>query len=444
MTLVLLVHTLLDTLLDPARSWSGALENTGHLAAAALPGALVAAGSWSLAGKLRLLPLAATGGFLAYVALVPVHGASAAFLAAGLVAVLASPGEARRRNLLLALLCLALSLGAARLVPDGRDRSADGSAAAEQVAAAETSAPAAGRGELGGLTFRLLTWQRLDELALDHLWTGVGPGQFEAAFPPYRDPAEIELSTFGRTTPFETSVEHPHNDWVLPALELGLPVGLAWLAFLLLTALAALRALRSGDEGRALLGAAFLGLGAYAGVNGAFLGAPASSVLGFLLAGCLLGPDQPGPVPSISYRARMIPGLLLALGLAQAPRALDLLRQGLELRPLADEALVTILDENGEELVVHDPRAREEALRRSLARTSDSTVALSEWAALQRSLEAPIDLQEKAWSRVLDHQPLRFDALLSMGNLGITLGKTRVIRLIAADFQLRMVGESLK
>ena len=47
-----------------------------------------------------------------------------------------------------------------------------------------------------------------DRLVASHALLGAGPGQFAAAFPPYRSAREIEISTHGRTlTGQETEVE---------------------------------------------------------------------------------------------------------------------------------------------------------------------------------------------------------------------------------------------
>lgn len=72
----------------------------------------------------------------------------------------------------------------------------------------------------------------------DHPFTGVGPGQFAARFPPYRDPVEHAIS--GELT----AIEDPHNAWLGRVADGGVTAGAA----LLLLAFGLLRALRFAIE----------------------------------------------------------------------------------------------------------------------------------------------------------------------------------------------------
>ncbi len=71
----------------------------------------------------------------------------------------------------------------------------------------------------GTIAVRLKIWPRALRLARDNVLAGVGAGNFAAAFPPYRDLAEIDISSFGHR--IATRVTNPHNDVLWIASELG-------------------------------------------------------------------------------------------------------------------------------------------------------------------------------------------------------------------------------
>ena len=76
------------------------------------------------------------------------------------------------------------------------------------------------------LDFRLLAAKDAVGLIQQHPWRGVGPGNFEHAFPPYRT----------RTFSVPSTMGHPENDWLWFACEYGLPALLlagigTWLLF---------------------------------------------------------------------------------------------------------------------------------------------------------------------------------------------------------------------
>ena len=226
----------------------GALGNAAATSEAALGGLLVAAAA--LAGA-RGAALAGAGALLAlgvaHAARAPVLSTLALVLA-GLVALrLARAGERGRRRWLLALAFLAALAAGLR-------------ATRSRLPPPPEAAPAAAASDVSGLEVRELVARATLPMLGEHLLTGVGRGQFAAAFPPWRDAREIALSSHDHRLQGQTTeVEHPHDDWLLGVAETGLVGGAAWLAFLLASALAAWRALRSDEPALAALGLAALG-----------------------------------------------------------------------------------------------------------------------------------------------------------------------------------------
>ena len=141
--------------------------------------------------------------------------------------------------------------------------------------------------DLGGVEVRRRVWGTLPRLALDHPLLGVGPGQFAAAYPPYRDPAERQLSDRFLGERAQSEVEHAHNDWLQGPLEVGLVGGALWLLLLALTALRAAAGLR-GDALNAALGAAALAVLVNALLRAPLLYNPGAAPLAFALFGAVL------------------------------------------------------------------------------------------------------------------------------------------------------------
>lgn len=393
--------------LDPAGEFTGTLENTGDLSEAALPGALCGLALYARSGSAA--GLTAGLAFALYVALVPVHAGTVALVAA--LAALTATGARRvdgsRRTALVVGLVLVTAMGVRHGIGQG-----DSSAS---LPPASTLAPRADS-SLGGFAFREYTWARVPALVLAHPWAGVGPGQFEAGFPPYRDPREIELSSFGRQAPYETQVEHAHNDWLEGLAEYGLPGGLAWIAFLLCVGRAAWRRLADPDGARAACALAALGLLVDAFFNSPLLEGPVAHALAFAVFGVVLGGGR-------ARASRSTSGLVLALGalalpLWLAPGALRLFRHGLALSSLSDEAVVAV-----DGIEVHAARKKLDAVERALGARPDSAVAASERAFLLRALGEDEASQLAAWETVLRHQPYRFEALLAIGNLHARAGR---------------------
>ncbi len=409
-TLAWIGGALIDGLLDPARGFTGLLGNSGDTSEACLPGALagivLAADRRGETVGWRSLGLGAALAQILYAGLMPVWAGAAGVLAAvacGLVVGRARP-HARYRARIGLMLALVLS-GLLALGHWVRPRPED--ASTPEVPPAQ--AVAADFGSTGGFSVRWLVWGRVPALLAAHPWIGVGPGQFERAYPPYRDPAEIELSTQHHRTPSPIEVEHPHNEWLLILAEDGLLGGGLRIAFLLTMLVLAVGALASAETGLAAAGSAAIGVLANACFNGPLFENAASSVLAFACFGALAGRASTVTRPALV--ARMAALLVLGLALLLTLPALSLARHGRALAELAHARTVEI--EGGVRQLAEDI---EPIVARALARRPDSVVALSKRAQLLRSTMAPSAERIAVWERVLAIRPYRFEALLALAN----------------------------
>lgn len=77
---------------------------------------------------------------------------------------------------------------------------------------------------------RLSIWEATADLCLDHPITGVGPGQWRIAIPPYQTAYEMNLFRQGDRTGFQTW-HRPHQDLLWVGAEKGLPGLIAYIAF---------------------------------------------------------------------------------------------------------------------------------------------------------------------------------------------------------------------
>jgi len=258
------------------------LGDSGSLSQAALPGAAVGAGWIALTrGRQRIVGACALVLFLLHVAAAPVLAGGHTLLAALLLAVWRGVARARPRLLVLSAVAL--------LTPFV------GMALGQMATGEITPLEGATRGSahtLSGLGVRGLVWKASLGMLADHPLVGVGAGQFQEAFPPYRDPVEIELSRHGVCSEVDTEVEHAHNDWLQAWLELGIPGGALLALGLVLGARAALATL--GDEERAPLAMAALALLVNAFVHAPLDSNPASAPLAFALLGCVAARGTPG------------------------------------------------------------------------------------------------------------------------------------------------------
>ncbi len=400
--IVLSLAFALVALFDSEHAFTGALGNTGNVSEAALAGAVAGAalaacgrGAWRILGLITFVV------FLLFTARVPVLAGSVAS-AAGIVALVAAQ-RGRARPIAVGMCVLALI---AFVIPfTGRGDANEGSAERADTSVVESKA--------GGVGVRFLIWKGSAAMSLAHPLSGVGTGQFAAAFPAWRDPREIERTTHGRRIAEETEVEHPHNDWLAPWLELGWIAGVAWAVFLGTVGLCAWRTLRRGaghevgievDAHDLALGAAGLALLVNALVRGPLLQNPASSVLAFSVFGTLLARDEVGPG---RFARRLLPLRIVPIGsvlllLVATPRALAFVKHGF--------ALQRLVASEGEIDKVQYADAD------ALAACPDSVLALSWSARIAEALHRGNAVVEEEWRRVLALRPLRIEALIQAGN----------------------------
>ncbi|MCP3916744.1 MAG: hypothetical protein GY711_14405 [bacterium] len=401
---------------------AGVLGNTGDLSEAALPGALCGLGVF-LAGTgfVRVLGLAATLVYAWYVASVPVWTGVVSLgfaIALGIVLSLKHRPLARHARLgLVACLLLALPFG-------WRAVRADRPAHATPAASALAPPPAG-----GGVEFRLRTARALPAMVLDHPFVGVGPGQFQAAFPPYRDPAETLVSSLQRREPTPIEVEHAHDDWLEGFAELGLVGGAAWALFLALAGLRALRALFARDVMRQTLGLATVALLTSALANAPLLYGVASAPIAFLVLGALAGGPEgknEGKNEDDAQRpkrrlAPLLPLACVVLLAVRASAAYDFVRHGAALSRLAR---ITV-EMNGE------TRLRSTRLGPilddALDACPDSVAALSQRAQLERARDRS-GAERLVREQALLLRPWNFEHLVGLGSLharGKNFGEAR-------------------
>jgi O-antigen ligase len=443
--------------------WTGLVGNTGDLSEAALPAGILGLGLFLHGPRwLRVLGLAGALAHALYAGLVPVHAGTLGWLAAAAVAWLCSVGRPETKRLarlaLVAALVAVAATGARTLLVRGQaapfvpgsTMPADtvGEAGGPEAAAAD---PAADPAELGGVPFRLATWRATLGL-VTAAPLGVGAGQFQAAFPPHRDRAELEASSHQRREPTPQEVEHPHNDALLALAELGLVGGGAFLVFLVLTVLCAVRGLRGGDPVRAVYGLAVIALLVNALVNAPLLGGTLSAALAWPILGVAVGADTrtavasgvdvpsrsrrlapDGVVPSrsrrvapdgvVPSRSRRVAPLLFTLVLAlQARTAWSLVQHGRALSQLADARVVV----DGHEGL--DATRLEALLGRALAARPDSVLALEKRHELLLARGASPEERRLVLARVLEQRPHTFSARLALGNLEAAAGNLDAAR----------------
>jgi len=383
--LVLIALVLLvPALLDGERGYTGALGNTGSISQCALPGAAAGAlllsqgrGAWNILGGIAALL------FLIFVGRVPVLAGALVFaLVLGLAA-----WRGRSWKLAAAALVALVALWHPWRTP--------------QAPAPASSLHVAAAGDTGGLAVREKILARTLRLVQANLFLGVGPGQFAARFPPYRDPEEIEISTHQRRLGSETEVEHPHDDWILPLAEGGLVAGLCWVVFLGAAAWSALRRLASPEP----LAAAALALLANAAAHGVLCFDALSSSLAFVSIGALLARER---APLVGWKRRFLPLAALALCAVQLPRAWSLVRHGAALSALGSLDLAS--------------GSLERAVDRALEVVPDSVTARSLRARFAPAAQRDPELARAGWQQVLALRPNRFEAWMQLGTLAARAG----------------------
>lgn len=424
--------------------WAGLVGNTGDLSEAALPAGVLGLGVFLYGGRwLRPLGLAAALAHALYAGLVPVHAGSLGWLAVAACAFAAAPGRPEAKRLArLALIAAAVAVvtagGRVALARAAEARRADaaavtapasgGAAASATTApnsgALDRGAPAAETAELGGAPFRIATWRATLGLIAARPF-GVGGGQFQAAFPPYRDRGELERSSHGRREPTPQEVEHPHNDWLLAFAELGWLGGGAFALFLLLVARRALGALRGADPVRATFGLAALAVLVNAVFNSPLLDGTLSAALAWPIFGAVLAPTVPSASGTASAGqrsagqrlARAVPILFTLLLALQARTAWSLVQHGRALSALPAARVVV----DGREQV--DGVRLEALLGRALAARPDSVPALEKRHELLLARGAPLPERRALLERILAQRPRSFSARLSLGNLEAAAGR---------------------
>ncbi len=383
----------LPALAGVAPRLQGALQNSGATSEAALLGALVALAVFvAERGSLRGIALITIGAFGAFVAVAPVLAGALVFCGSALVA-----WFVRKKDRVGIALCLCIfALAAAGAFAYVR-------AFPAAKAPAQVDTERQPEGHFGGAAVRLSIAPRALALFADHALIGVGPGQFRACFPSYRDADERVRSNRAAGGGVETEVEHAHNDVLTTLAENGLVGGVFWIVFLISLALTALRALKHDDLARNSLALAVLGLLANSLLRAPLTFNPASESLFFAAAGALLARDDETPPPK--WIRRLLPLLCVLLLALQAPGALAFVRHGLALR--APDGI----DLSG-----------------ALAACPDSPLALSLEARKLAADPARIADARAKWEKVLGLRPLNFEALVQAGVLAAGAGDSAAAR----------------
>ena len=386
--------TVLPALFDGDNQFSGRLGNSGSTSEVALLGAVV--GLWlALRDESiwRWVGALATGLYAFYVGVAPVLAGAASF-ALVLALLVVALTDARRLTLLLGATCALLFAGG-RFVPHPR---------LPASARPAENAP----GDTGGIAVRTFLWSSLPAMVQAHGLLGAGPGQFQAAYPPFRDPREIELSTHERTLPeAETEVEHAHSDLLQACVDAGWLGGALWLAFLGFVARASWQRLRDRDDVlRAPLAAAALAVLVNALWREPLLWNPASASAAFALFGALLAIDE----PPATTRARWLRSalVLLSIGLvaSQLARAWSIAWHGRALAQFSSSGNPAFA-QLALEVCEDSPVARALAARRA-----DET-----------SAGKPSEESVAAWQAVLDVRPHNVEALIQLATAQARTGR---------------------
>lgn len=404
-----------------------ALGNSGDFSEAALAGAVLGAGLFLRgSGPLAIVGLGALGLYAFKVGQLPVYagllglGAAALAVALGMQVTRGASDLrvscARRLRLLLVALLIGLSPTGYRLATAGGDDPAP----AEVTSVA--TGDAAATSTTGGFGFRLKTWARVPTFLGVHAPLGAGPGQFQAAFPPFRDPAEIEASSFDRREPTPIEVEHAHNDPITAVAELGYVGGGAFVLLLLLALVRAAKLVATGDDDQRDLALAAIAVLANCTVNSPLLYGPVAPLIGFCLIGSVLGRDgravsdgeeaERPRILSDAWYSRLAPGLAVLALLLLSPRAVSLIRYG---RALAEVPSARIVLDDGREKL--DAKLLGGILDRAGEHAPESPIVLEMRRALLASEGAAAEEQRAALDAWLERRPHSFAALLNRGVL---------------------------
>ncbi|QDV06477.1 O-Antigen ligase [Planctomycetes bacterium Poly30] len=410
-------------------AWTGALGNTGDLSEAALPCAILGAGAFLTAeGILAFAGFAAILLYGLYAGFVPVYAGLAGLTAAVIVAAFGAvagrhggeigrKGAAKRlRILLVALLLSLLPIAYHAYAPPGEQETATETAPETAITATASDSTT------GGIAFRRLTWARVPAMIADHLEFGVGPGQFQAAFPPYRDPAEIELSSFRRREPTPNEVEHAHNDWLTAIAEHGPVGGGAFVLFLLIILWRGCRATWGEDRSQRDFGFAAIAILVNAAFNSPLFYGPAAPAIAFAIFGVVGAPparsaskeaEEKGATDKLGRAVRHgVPALTLLVLALFASHGIALVEYG---RALAETPEARVVLPDGREQL--DGQRLALILERAGRAAPDSPVVLEKQAQLLSRQGAPLSVQKGVidhWQRV---RPLGFPSNYAAGVL---------------------------
>ena len=377
---------------------AGPLGNSGPTAQLALPGAII--GAWlgaSRRGFLRVLGFTAFGLAVAHGLLAPVVTSLVALVAALLASSLlgAWPRQVRPlRTAFSAMAAAVLFLGIVSLSDRGPTADvvhATGSGwdSLSEAATESTSNKPRWSQFFGGLPVRFGVWNATAQLAIHSGLAGVGPGQFAASFPPYRQQAELDASRLERGSSALSEVDHAHNDWLQALCDFGPVGGASWLALAALVGLAALRALGRKEVVLAAAGAGTLGLWVAAAAHGPLLVHPGSSFIAATLSGLLLSasanPDLSKPSLRTGRSIGAWVGLLVLVVLV--PRALGMHRHGLALAGVIQTLSERATPAPSPAALLGQLERQEAFLARGLAARPDSPLLLSLTA---RALVSPV------------------------------------------------------
>jgi len=431
--------------------YAGVLGNSGTLSQAALPGAVI--GAWYVVSRRGLywfLGLLAFALFLAHAGLAPVLAGGLSMLLALLASCFISPWatrkeQVRRRLGILAALSAFALVGVAQLGSSGALENAP-----PAIGDSESKTPAKDSSELGGVSVRWMIWGSIPALLAEQPLFGLGPGQFQAAYPPYRDAREIEASRGGDLSAADTFVNHAHNDLLQGLAEWGLLAGLLWLGFLGLALRAGLRALGQTDFPTIASAAAALAMLCNALFHSPLSMNPVAAGMACMLFGVVCGrhPAQTGLQPTRGWRIA-----LLAVSLACLPSAWSMIRFGSAFSEhIRANKFFIELDEAGggpglNQLYLDVVAARKAAIevapqsapsRLTAARTAEGEEQLERWQqvlevrphsveALDRigMLHASSDRTEEArasWKRALDLSPTQPRILENIARLELKAG----------------------
>lgn len=405
---------------DTQAGLSGALANVGYTNQAALPGAI--AGAWigvCRRGAWRWIGFAAVGAFAIHTALSPVLAGGLAAGAAFIAAAMGSPWSQQMQRMrggfgsLAALFVfLAVLSGLPQRLGVERDEAATVHAVEDVAAESEDG------GDLGGFEARLRIWGALPPMLAQAGPFGFGSGGFQRSFAPYRDPEEARAAELGGALGAATEVEHPHNDWVAPFIELGWLGGLLWLGFLAICVAAVATSLVERAFGRAVCATAGIAVLFNALVHSNLIANPAASIQAMAVLGVVVGTRWSEPLTRGAARAVAIAPLAVVLIAPLGPW--HLVQHG---RGLGDY-VAAVAGDTGT-----SPEAGLAGLRTALTQTSDSSATAVELALAQARAAGDTDRLGALVDRLRELRPYSAAAHTQRGLAAAQAGDLETARI---------------